>query len=287
MMGDKITICLTRKEVVQTLNYYVKQIEGYRKNGSCRGPRNGLTCDLSILNGHDNLRNISNALYRKNERYRNKTKGKMLIKPTPWLTAGNLEWYGNDFLDYNIFRTFFSRTYKSTGIFLETGAGNGVHASNTLFFEHYLNWTGMLIEPTLCGKCQLPYNRHHSINWYGGICRNYTTMSTSFMKRFCQPPYDFCAPLEPTVSCRPIDWYVRQSGFGHIDIDFMSVDVEEFYFDVLKSWDWSRSKPRVILIECPKTQCTKYLMEKGYHVVSASQTDLVAWLNDVSCPPQR
>ena len=42
------------------------------------------------------------------------------------------------------------------GFFIEAGANNGVKFSNTLFFERYRNWRGLLIEPIpdLAAQCR-------------------------------------------------------------------------------------------------------------------------------------
>jgi hypothetical protein len=42
------------------------------------------------------------------------------------------------------------------GFFVEAGANDGIKQSNTLYFEKYKGWTGLLIEPIpeLANKCQ-------------------------------------------------------------------------------------------------------------------------------------
>ena len=36
---------------------------------------------------------------------------------------------------------------KQNGFYIEAGAWDGVHLSNSLFFERERNWTGILVEP--------------------------------------------------------------------------------------------------------------------------------------------
>jgi hypothetical protein len=36
---------------------------------------------------------------------------------------------------------------KRGGFFIEAGAHDGVEASNTLYFEKKMGWTGLLVEP--------------------------------------------------------------------------------------------------------------------------------------------
>ncbi|MFH0878153.1 MAG: FkbM family methyltransferase, partial [Lentisphaerota bacterium] len=55
-------------------------------------------------------------------------------------------------------------------------------------------------------------------------------------------------------------------------IDFLSVDVEKFEMDVLKSNDWAKYRPRIILAECldqdlmslPSDPVVHYLGDQGY-----------------------
>ncbi len=69
-----------------------------------------------------------------------------------WIGVGPyLEWYGNFYLDFYIYDTFFHQgdNVLVNGTFLETGGADGVTSSNTLFFDRFLNWNGLLIEPTV------------------------------------------------------------------------------------------------------------------------------------------
>ena len=63
-------------------------------------------------------------------------------------SSGPGYFYGNDYVDFTIFSHFFAHPPVIGGTYVEIGGSNGVHASNTLFFEQHLDWTGVLIEPT-------------------------------------------------------------------------------------------------------------------------------------------
>ena len=60
------------------------------------------------------------------------------------LREDNKKYFSQEQQDVFIDRYF---NHKENGIFLEVGATNGVHLSNTLFFERERNWSGILIEP--------------------------------------------------------------------------------------------------------------------------------------------
>ena len=53
--------------------------------------------------------------------------------------------------------------YKKNGYFVEFGAGNGKHLSNTYLLEKKYNWRGILAEPAKCWHNDLLKNRTCSI----------------------------------------------------------------------------------------------------------------------------
>jgi|ETNvirnome_6_100_1030635.scaffolds.fasta_scaffold04521_4 FkbM family methyltransferase len=57
-----------------------------------------------------------------------------------------MKFYSQYNQDKWLYDTFFTNKYN--GVFLEIGADDGVDKSNTLFFEEYLSWTGICIEPS-------------------------------------------------------------------------------------------------------------------------------------------
>ena len=65
--------------------------------------------------------------------------------------------HGEDiFLNDNYFK------YKMYGNYIELGAHNGYHLSNTKMFEDHFNWTGILIEPHPLNFEKLKINRPNS-----------------------------------------------------------------------------------------------------------------------------
>ena len=49
--------------------------------------------------------------------------------------------------DLVIYLIFFQGAPRRFRFFFEAGARNGVSESNTFFFERYLGWSGVLVEP--------------------------------------------------------------------------------------------------------------------------------------------
>ena len=293
-----LPINFTHHEGFEAIRRSIASLHYTMEHGHCRGPNSALLCSslhiyAAMLNGstqpqlHGENPVVGALPQRRNQN------NNFRVKVTPWLTVkGMTQFYGNDYLDYVIFDTFFRRGCTvlsgSNATYLETGGSNGVHASNTLFFDSFLEWRGINIEPTICATCQLPFNRPHSTNYHGAVCAAESTFNTTGMDGFCPRAQAQCegerTRYGQMVRCSPISRYIEDSNMT--TIDFMSIDVEEFYMTALSSIDFLKHPPRVILVECTKSDCVEYLRERGYHVVpveSVTQTksaDYIAWRNN-------
>lgn len=279
--AQRFNVCNRDNEVIRCADARLFWFADY--TGSSESANN-----VSVDYSHANVSWIPN--------FNQKSWSGMRIQPTPKLTVGSIEFYGNSYVDYLIFQIFFRQGEKIlvNGTFLETGASNGVHASNTLFYDGFLNWEGILIEPTLCAKCQLPVNRPRSVIIHGGICASNSTFPTESMRSFCPGPQDACLPRSAwtiPVPCMPLQHYIHSSNSlksSRHHLDFVSIDVEEHYMTVLKSIDWEAVDISVIVIECKSMICENYLRDRGYTVVPAGtipgiDEDAIAWKNTVDC----
>lgn len=154
------------------------------------------------------------------------------------------------------------------GFFIEAGANDGIDQSNTLYFEKYQGWKGLLIEPIpeLAEKCQV--NRPECIT------ENYALVSfenplervelyhcnlMSFVegametelekdeqiKVACQVQNIKYSKL--TVKAQPLSVILDKHEIEKIDL--FSLDVEGWELEVLKGIDFTRHKPRYMLIE--------------------------------------
>ncbi len=201
-----------------------------------------------------------------------------------------IEWYGNAYLDFEIYDTFFHKGDEVliNGTYLETGGADGVISSNTLFFDRFLNWKGILIEPTICAKVQIPFNRPRATTFQGGICGTNTTLSVADMRVFC-PEDGGYQDWDIPVRCSPLSAYMEE-GAASVGktIDFMSIDIEGHFMNALKSIPWDTFNIRVLVVECTHGvhSCKEYLESKGYHVLALKTAvhnvddDVLAWKND-------
>lgn len=165
------------------------------------------------------------------------------------------------------------------GIFVEAGAVDGISQSNTLYFEKYRNWKGLLIEPVKELYEQCVKNRP------GALCENYALVSknhkasdlliytaTSTKNNF---PFTMSSAKgafthhgkAKTHATRGIEMYfsehslqkqkVKTSTLSKLlekhsiqKFDLLSLDVEGFELEVLKGLDLEKHKPEFILLEC-------------------------------------
>jgi len=78
--------------------------------------------------------------------------------------------------------------------------------------------------------------------------------------------------METLTLVEILDAYLTEN----IEIDFLSVDVEGLDFQVLKSNNWSKYKPKVILVESldfsfynfDNSEIYRFLVAKGYHLAA-------------------
>ena len=138
---------------------------------------------------------------------------------------------------------------RTSGYFLEAGAGDGDFHSNTYFYEKYLGWKGICIEP-------LP---HHFENvqrvrscmaFNGALCDRegprsfidfttlkghsgfYDTFPTEKQRNVNNAVYPF---KNITVQCYTLDQVVKQAGFPRLD--YMIIDTEGYEYDLIKTFN--------------------------------------------------
>ena len=89
--------------------------------------------------------------------------------------------FGQDrYLDQNVFAN------KREGVFVDVGAYDGFSGSNTLFFEKFMGWTGLCIEPDPAQFAKIPAYRacdrvaslHCRQGRYGAVLQHHPTAST-------------------------------------------------------------------------------------------------------------
>ena len=188
---------------------------------------------------------------------------------------------------------------KRNGIYLDIGANDGRHGSNTATLEYEYGWTGLCIEPnpklvqklaesrpnstiihkavwTFPGKVniEVPLSFKGSeppdqLGRITGIERN----EASFKKFFDKGYETF------TVESDTVTNIVKETLGLPITIDYMSLDTEGAEMEALESIDFSRIDIKFMTIEHGnrkgyKKMFEQYLKQFGYRVHRVNQWDI-------------
>lgn len=141
------------------------------------------------------------------------------------------------------------------GFYIDVGANHSVLGSITHNF-YQRGWNGINIEPVVAEHRRLVRHRPRDINLNVGVsneegemtlygCRRNTALSTLSHEESLKLGVEL---IETTVSVLTLA-SICERYVGEHEIDFMSIDVEGFEQRVLESNDWSRWRPRVLVIE--------------------------------------
>ena len=198
------------------------------------------------------------------------------------IKKSNIKYYsqnGEDYLVWNLF------DYKEKGFYVEVGAFDGMHFSNTFSFEQ-AGWAGICIEPhpTFFPFCQK--NRPDSTCINAACVGDESLKEVSFNAeeigllsgisadeddvdyRYSARKLDFKGFNKVTVPAMTLTNILDNHAPGTA-IDFMTIDVEGTELDVLKGLDFTRYAPEVLIVEdnkeTPNQPLFDYLEgEKGY-----------------------
>lgn len=192
------------------------------------------------------------------------------------------------------------------GYFVELGANNGITQSNSLYFERYRGWRGVLVEPVPHNFIACRRNRSSRDNIYCAAC-----VSFGYEEEFVRIAYsnlmstpitldsDIDNPeghaqmgrqfldrgetvLEFGAVAKTLNSLLIDAGAPTV-IDFLSLDVEGAELEVIKGVDHQAFRFKYILVECRDLQrLSIYLEEQGYRLVEqlSSQDYLYTSLDD-------
>lgn len=193
---------------------------------------------------------------------------------------------GEDLIVNNIFE------YKTNGFYVEIGAFHPFIYSNTNLLHKDLNWKGINIDPNPFSIEKFKKYRPEDINlniaiantseklkyYYVDDTNSMNSMSEEFLlKRGINP--DKIKNVE--IECLPLknvlDKYLPEGQ----NVDLFNIDVEGFEIEVLKSNDWEKYKPEVIIMECEsdciddlnKLETVRFLLNLNYKIISYVYSD--------------
>lgn len=164
------------------------------------------------------------------------------------------------------------------GYFVEFGAVDGVHASNTLYLERHLGWTGILAEPARIVHAALKANRACAID-------TRCVWSESGRKLLFNQTVPLVHSTIDSFSAGDMHAASREGGERYevetvslndllvhwaapARIDYLSVDTEGSELDILAAFDFDRWDVRLISVEHNFTAAREALLDlltaRGY-----------------------
>lgn len=167
---------------------------------------------------------------------------------------------------------------SDVGTFFEVGANDGVTQSNTLILENNLKWNGILVEPIPSSYEKLKLNRPNCklFNYFlcnnkkGKVIMRYDDTSKNLMASIYKKKFfEFKKSQKIEVETSNFNFVVEKSNFNQVD--FLSLDVEGYELEILKSIDFKKYRPYVILIEIWKDKAFEifdFLTKKGFVAIS-------------------
>ena len=144
---------------------------------------------------------------------------------------------------------------KSKGFYIDIGANNPIYQSNTMYF-YKKGWKGINIDATPGSMKDFRKLRKRDLNIEVAIANEEKEMifylfEPSFYNSFNeQYPELYKDKLIGQKSIRTtklssiLDQYL-----GNPEIDFLTLDAEGYDYDILKSNNWMKYRPKVIVIE--------------------------------------
>ena len=180
---------------------------------------------------------------------------------------------------------------KTGGTFVDVGAYDGITGSNSLYFEKWRGWTGVLVEPvpahreaaeTMRSAPCLPYaiaadSGHAS---FMSVTKGYLQMSglldsydDAMLRRVRENPLHAEDTIE--VETRTLSRILTDAGIAHPD--FVSLDIEGGELSVLENFPFEKHKVLVWSIEnnTGAAEIPKIMRANGYNLIEFCGPDEV------------
>lgn len=178
--------------------------------------------------------------------------------------------------------------YKPNGIFIEIGGYDGITGSNTYFLEKNLNWSGIIIEcnPIMVQKCKenrnciicdkaiyKESNKEIEIVIPEGKEIVGGKEQLAGIKEYIKPEslnaFKDSYKQQKTITVNTININDLLEQNNIYEIDYVSLDIEGYELEVLKTWNFEKFKVKYLTIEHGNVihyqkQIREFLLSKGF-----------------------
>ena len=158
------------------------------------------------------------------------------------------------------------------GFFIECGANDGVDQSNTWYFEKNLNWSGILIEPLSKQFQELKKNRSKKNKFFNLALCSSEIENTLLMENNDLVSKSVIDSIKTTnskfesVNSQTLTKILDEVSAPSL-IDFFSLDVEGFEYQVIKGINFDKYNFKYFLIETKNDEVINYLINKNYILI--------------------
>ena len=177
---------------------------------------------------------------------------------------------------------------KKIGFYVDVGANDPDHLSNTKRF-YDKGWSGINVEPQIGKIKDFERSRERDVNVNYGIAEangelNFYELAISTLSSFnyqeaCRNCKKFNTKISTIrkVGVRRLDSLFEEFLPKGVQIDFLSIDTEGFEMEVLKSNDWSKFRPVLIVIEFGSNlyEIHSFLIDVKYSLVFKNSYNLI------------
>ena len=191
--------------------------------------------------------------------------------------------------------------YKCNGTFLEIGGYDGITGSNTYFLEKNLNWNGIIVEcnPKMVKKCKENRNciicdkaiykeSNKTIDFIipkgreikggreqlAGILNNLRPKHAHHFRDSYK--------INEILKIDTININELLESYKIYEIDYVSLDIEGYELEVLKSWNFDKHKIKFLTVEHGnaidyQNDINTYLLSKGFKLHRNNKWDDEYW----------
>lgn len=202
-----------------------------------------------------------------------------------------MEFYSQHQQDKILYDILFNKKTEP-GFFLDIGAYDGVTISNTLFYERFLKWKGICIEP-LPDKFKMLQESRNAICIEGAISSSdgtedfvifpeYTDMLCGLKKTYNENIQNIIEGKiaqnnhsSKTIQVKTYNINNLLSQYNVENIDYVSLDTEGSELMILESWNLDKFPVEAFSIENNNYDKSIYnfMKEKGYKLVTILECD--------------